>query len=47
MLPSDQAIAGVLSDIDLALAQALQGRTVQDLLTFEAPKDAPKVTALT
>ena len=47
ILPNEHAVAGVVSDIDLALAQALQGRTVQDLLAYEAPKDAPKVTALT
>ncbi len=32
MLPKDSAIAGVISDIDLALAKVLQGRSLQDLL---------------
>ncbi|MEX0922586.1 MAG: YihY/virulence factor BrkB family protein [Rhodovibrionaceae bacterium] len=32
MLPNDPAISGVIADIDLALAEVLQGRSVQDLL---------------
>ena len=45
MLPSDPAVAGVVSDIDLALAQALQGRSLQDLLDGKT-SDKERLTAL-
>jgi membrane protein len=46
MLPGDPAVAGVVSDIDMALAQAMQGRSLQDLIDGKAPKETERLTAL-
>lgn len=46
MLPRDPAVAGVVSDIDMALAQALQGRSLQDLIEGKTPDGKERLTAL-
>lgn len=46
VLPREPAVAGVVSDIDLALAETLQGRSVQELLDGKRPEGDERLTAL-